>query len=68
MLDVVHGRGHGALGNGDKAFLHFFGCDAGKLQITLTTGMSILGKMSVAMRAIVTMPMSTIRMAATVRV
>src|SRR5207237_9434142 len=28
MLDVVHGRGHGALGNGDEALLHFLGRDA----------------------------------------
>ena len=30
MLDVVHGRGHGALGHGDKALLHFLGRDARK--------------------------------------
>src|SRR5437773_789614 len=28
MLDVVHGRGHGALGNGDEALLHFLRRDA----------------------------------------
>src|SRR5207253_1726027 len=30
MLDVVHGRGHGALGHGDEALLHFLGRDAWK--------------------------------------
>jgi len=51
-----------------KRFSISSGATPGKLQITLTTGMSILGKMSVAMRVIVTMPMSTIRMAITVKV
>jgi len=51
-----------------KRFSISSGATPGKLQITLTTGMSIFGKMSVAMRVIVTIPMSTIRMAATVKV
>jgi hypothetical protein len=37
------------------------------LWLALTTGMSILGKMSVAMRQIETTPISTIRIAATVK-
>src|SRR6266576_7262365 len=51
-----------------KRFSISSGATPGKLQITLTTGILMLGKMSVAIRVIVTIPMSTIRMAITVKV
>ncbi len=44
------------------------GATPGKLQITLTTGMSMLGKMSVDIRMMVTTPNKTIKMAITVKV
>jgi hypothetical protein len=56
------------LGHRDEAFLHFFGRDAWKTPDHAHHRDVDLGKMSVAIRAIVTMPMSTIRMAATVKV
>ena len=51
-----------------KRFSISSGATPEKLQITLTTGMLIVGKMSVAIRVIVTIPSSTIRMATTVNV
>jgi len=68
MLDVVHGCGHGALGHRDEAFSPFPRARRPGTPDHTDYRMSILGKMSVAMRVIVTIPMSTIRMAATVNV
>ena len=51
-----------------KRFSISSGATPEKLQITLTTGMLMLGKMSVDIRAMVTIPISTRSMATTVKV
>ena len=68
VLDVVDRRGHAALAVEDDAVGHLLRGEAGEVPTTVTTGISMLGKMSVGIDSMLKTPRIRIRSAKTTKV